>query len=74
MDALGNNSVDLSLDKLFIDEKKKQNYKEELQSMISCLDKRIQEINSKMMQTVNINKTISHTFYEHFDNFAMVCN
>ena len=27
-----------------------------------------------MLQSVNINKTISHTFYEHFDNFSMVLN
>ena len=40
--------------------------------MITSLDKKIQEINQKVMQSVNINRTISNTFYEHFDNFEMV--
>jgi hypothetical protein len=66
MDALGNSNSDFELDKLFHGENKEQNYKVELQSMISSLNKKIEEVNHRAMQNVNINRTISHAFYEHF--------
>lgn len=74
MDALGNSNKDFSLDKLFLGESKQQNYKEELHNMISSLNKKIEETNLKIMQSININRTVSHAFYEHFENFSLVLN
>lgn len=42
--------------------------------MISSLNKKIEETNQKIMQSININRTVSHAFYEHFENFSLVLN
>lgn len=70
-DALGNASHDFELDKLFLGEQK-QDYKEELRQSIAALSKRIAEGHQRTVQSININRTISPAFYEHFENFSLV--
>lgn len=70
-DALGNGGGGFELDKLFLGEER-QNYREELRQSIAALSKRVEESHHRTLQSVNINRTISPAFYEHFENFSMV--
>jgi hypothetical protein len=70
-DALGNAAHDFELDKLFLGEQR-QDYKEELRLSIAALSKRIAEGHQRTVQSININRTISPAFYEHFENFSLV--
>lgn len=39
-----------------------------------ALNKKMEEVNHKSLGSINLNRTISNAFYEHFENFSLVFN
>lgn len=73
-DAMNDNKASFELESLFINRDNKDSHREIIQGMVQSLNKRIEDIHIKTMSNINISKTISHAFYEHFENFTLVLN
>ncbi len=66
LDALNDNKASFELDRLFIGGENRDTHREVIQGIVQTLTKRI--------ESVNISKTISSAFHEHFENFTLVLN
>jgi hypothetical protein len=66
LDALNDNKASFELDRLFIGGENRDTHREVIQGIVQTLTKRI--------ESVNISKTISNAFHEHFENFTLVLN
>ncbi len=71
---MNDNKASFELDRLFIGGENRDTHREVIQGMVQTLTKRIEDINGRTMNSVNISKTISNAFHEHFENFALVLN